>query len=218
MCSPQSISTMKVICDGFKRSFTHQGVIQLFERMNWTSCSQKAVSIAIGIVIKLSMIFAIDGSMIYTILQLSSDDTGETLKVFLIVGLILTNLGELLSNMGTVWSEFEEKQKRRIEREEYLNQADEDRKRYEEDRKRSEQRHQEIISAIAATSGIADGQINNIVRDFKTKLFEEHKQSIIKQINGAVVDHTNTLDVMNRYQPEDHMTHRERIQRALTNE
>ena len=79
-----------------------------------------------------------------------------------------------------------------------------------QERELAQQRHQEIMIALSQQAGvITTDDMKSMVRDFKQSLFEEHKATIINQISNVVVDHTSKLDVMERYDIENHVSERE---------
>ena len=205
-----SLSIKQVFYNGLQLSLVHQGVIILFDKLNWSSPLQRIGAIVIGVIVKLLMTFTIDGSMIYILTILSNDKTYKVvIRILIWIGLVVVNLGELITNMGIVWSQHEDRKKADEDRKK-------DRKKADEDRKKAENRHLEIISAITSNAGVTNDEIGVIVNEFKHDLLQEHKKIILQQINEVVLDATTKLDATIRYDLVDHITEREKCQRQLS--
>ena len=152
---------------------------------------------ACGFIIRLGILYA--GSIgLARSIESNVHNTSDIVKQVILhiylpgfVILIFTEMGNQTSLNRQKW-EREEKEKK--------------------DRILADQRHHQIIAAISYSSGISNNQIDTIVSDFKQNLFEEHKQMIIGQINNVVIDYTRNLDVMERFEPLDHLSERERRQ------
>ncbi len=201
-------TVLAILLQGLQRSFVHQGVVMLFDGMKWTGKWQRILGLILGIVVKILIAFAIDGTMIYVlVIDPFKGKTKFFVKALLITGLVAINIGEVLLNMGTVWSEYDHRRKLEEER-----QAAEDR--HKKDQEEAAKRHKEIIAMLSAQSGTTTPQISTLVNEFKSAMFEENKQMIMSNIYNSM----NNLDVSLRYEPIQHLTSRELQQRQLSHE
>ncbi len=201
-------TVLAILLQGLQRSFVHQGVVMLFDGMKWTGKWQRILGLILGIVVKILIAFAIDGTMIYVlVIDPFKGKTKFFVKALLITGLVAVNIGEVLLNMGTVWSEYDHRRKLEEER-----QAAEDR--HKKDQEEAAKRHKEIIAMLSAQSGTTTPQISTLVNEFKSAMFEENKQMIMSNIYNSM----NNLDVSLRYEPIQHLTSRELQQRQLSHE
>jgi hypothetical protein len=131
-----------------------------------------------------------------------ANDSNIPTKISIVVGKLLI---DFINAMGAAYSEIEREKK-----------ADEDREKADEDREKAEKRHNELLVSISQRPGIqTTEELETLVLDFKKQLFKEHQAAIIKHIANVVVDHTNELDVMYRYDLESLMTPLERMQAPL---
>ncbi len=193
---------LSIVLQGVQRLLVHQGVLRLFECMEWSNNKYGRIAgLILGVALKLLMAFAIDGSMIYIlVIDPFKGKHNLIVKVLLIIGLIAINIGDLLTNMGNVWSEYD--LRRQLAEEANSREAE------------AVKRHKEIIAMLSAQSGITTPQINGMVNEFKSAMFEENKRMII----GGIYSSINNYDVMLRYNPVDQLTPRELEQRQLSQE
>lgn len=206
---------LSVFFRALQRSLMNQGIICLFERNKWDNKYQRIICVVLASILNLLTLFAIDGSMVYVlVIDPFSGKTKLFIRILLISGLCAVNIGTILTAMGGVWSEYDYRQQQEASREAARKQADDERKLADDERKLAERRHLEIISAISGKSGITSAEIDRLVHEFRSNLFEENKQVIMESIYSAM----SGLDASMRYNVMDHATARELKQRTLSYE
>lgn len=210
-----SIST--VFIEAVKRSCVYAGVPKFFEIMKWNSPCQRNVAIIVGVITKLLTLFAIDGSIVYALTVNPFNGTQKaTCKVMLLIGLVVINIGDILTNMGTVWSEYDREQKRIAEQLDQRQQREQERQQEQllreqerqQEQQQREQRHNQLLAVFASGLQNNSEATQEAIRNYNEHLFQQHKNHIIQEIFN--------LDVSYRYDPLNHITNRERMQRQLT--
>ena len=165
------------------RTLMHQSFIEAFEHY-----SPKKGNIAKTIIILTSLAYR--GVLIWFFIETIVSSKYSTSAKQLIVAVIAGAVANFFGNMGNIFSE----------------------EKAEKDRTRAEERHLEVMGTLAKLGGD-----EAMVEKFKKEVFQEHREVFINELAGMnqkVLDQLSTmnmvnvgrLDVMDRYEPIEHLT------------
>ena len=204
-----TVDIRSVIKKASQKAFISDLPTHIFKLVGWTSKEELLIASIIAMIMNMifvaSLVF-IDYSAILAILGIKlkiSDNNNISIKVVVVIGKLLF---DFINTMGAAYSEIQKEE-----------QAKQERELAKQERALAQQRHQEVMIALSQQAGvITTDDMESMIRHFKQSLFEEHKTTIINQISNVVVDHTSKLDVMERYDMENHVSARELKQCRLS--